>query len=32
MEQFRDFKRFVDKIDHHGMQAGIVKIVPPKEW
>ncbi|KAI5309328.1 Lysine-specific demethylase 4B, partial [Ascosphaera atra] len=31
MEQFRDFARFVRKIDHYGMQSGIVKIIPPKE-
>ena len=32
MEQFRDFYSYIHKIDHWGMQSGIVKIVPPKEW
>ncbi|KAF2016556.1 hypothetical protein BU24DRAFT_422916 [Aaosphaeria arxii CBS 175.79] len=32
MEQFRDFKRFVDKVDKYGMKSGIVKVIPPKEW
>lgn len=32
MDQFRDFKKFVDKIDKYGMKAGIVKVVPPQEW
>ncbi|KAJ5166878.1 uncharacterized protein N7482_005659 [Penicillium canariense] len=32
MDQFRDFQSFISKIDKYGMQAGIVKVVPPKEW
>ncbi|KAJ5082590.1 hypothetical protein N7532_011633 [Penicillium argentinense] len=32
MDQFRDFQKFINKIDKYGMQAGIVKVVPPKEW
>ncbi|KAM0275009.1 hypothetical protein ACHAQH_007658 [Verticillium albo-atrum] len=32
MHQFKDFKRFMEKIDHYGMQSGIVKIIPPEEW
>ncbi|KAL6702720.1 hypothetical protein ACN47E_001002 [Coniothyrium glycines] len=32
MDQFRNFKRFIDKIDKHGMKSGIVKVIPPKEW
>ena len=32
MEQFRSFKKFVDKIDKYGMKSGIVKVIPPKEW
>ncbi|KAH6608148.1 hypothetical protein Trco_004461, partial [Trichoderma cornu-damae] len=32
MEQFRDFKRFMEKVDSYGMKSGIVKVVPPKEW
>ncbi|KAJ6120583.1 hypothetical protein N7523_004863 [Penicillium sp. IBT 18751x] len=32
MDQFRDFKKFVNRIDNYGMKAGIVKVVPPKEW
>lgn len=32
MDQFKSFSRFVDKINHYGMQSGIIKVVPPKEW
>lgn len=32
MDQFQDFQSFISKIDKYGMQAGIVKVVPPKEW
>ena len=32
MDQFRSFKKFVEKIDKYGMKSGIVKGVPPKEW
>jgi hypothetical protein len=32
MAQFRDFKKYVDKIDKFGMKSGIVKVVAPKEW
>ncbi|KAI5782942.1 JmjC domain, hydroxylase-domain-containing protein, partial [Pyronema domesticum] len=32
MEQFRNFKKFVDNINHYGMESGIVKVIPPKEW
>lgn len=32
MDQFRNFKRFIDKIDKHGMKSGIVKVIPPTEW
>ncbi|KAF2640911.1 hypothetical protein P280DRAFT_543846 [Massarina eburnea CBS 473.64] len=32
MDQFRNFKRFVEKIDKYGMKSGIVKVIPPKEW
>ena len=32
MEQFKSFKKFVDKIDKYGMKSGIVKVIPPKEW
>ncbi|CAZ80461.1 unnamed protein product [Tuber melanosporum] len=32
MDQFRSFKHFVNKINHYGMQSGIVKVIPPKEW
>lgn len=32
MDQFRDFKKFVDKIDKYGMKSGIVKVVAPQEW
>ena len=32
MDQFRSFKKFIEKINHYGMKSGIVKVVPPKEW
>jgi len=32
MDQFRDFEKFIERIDKYGMQSGIVKVVPPKEW
>ncbi|KAJ4289822.1 hypothetical protein N0V90_011153 [Kalmusia sp. IMI 367209] len=32
MDQFRNFRRFIDKIDKHGMKSGIVKVIPPAEW
>lgn len=32
MNQFRSFKEFIQKIDKYGMKAGIVKVIPPKEW
>ncbi|USW53119.1 Putative Zinc finger, PHD-type, JmjC domain, JmjN domain, Zinc finger, RING/FYVE/PHD-type [Septoria linicola] len=32
MDQFRDFQKYIDKIDKYGMKSGIVKVIPPKEW
>ncbi|KAM7219772.1 hypothetical protein V8F06_004806 [Rhypophila decipiens] len=32
MKEFKDFKRFMEKVDSYGMKSGIIKIVPPKEW
>ncbi|KAK3672850.1 hypothetical protein LTR78_007203 [Recurvomyces mirabilis] len=32
MDQFRDFKKFCDKIDKYGMKSGIVKVIPPPGW
>jgi len=32
MDQFRSFKKFMEKIDKYGMKSGIVKVVPPQEW
>ncbi len=32
MDQFRSFKKFVEKIDKYGMKSGIVKVIPPPEW
>ncbi|CAH6722500.1 DNA damage-responsive transcriptional repressor Rph1p [[Candida] jaroonii] len=32
MEQFEDFYKFNKAINKYGMQSGIVKIIPPKEW
>ncbi|PVH98738.1 hypothetical protein DM02DRAFT_657064 [Periconia macrospinosa] len=32
MDQFRNFQRFIEKVDKYGMKSGIVKVIPPKEW
>ncbi|KAF2672295.1 hypothetical protein BT63DRAFT_452799 [Microthyrium microscopicum] len=32
MRQFRDFEKFIDKVNKYGMKSGIVKVIPPKEW
>ena len=32
MQQFQDFYAFCQAVDSWGMQYGIVKVVPPKEW
>ncbi|KAK5676819.1 hypothetical protein LTS10_010583 [Elasticomyces elasticus] len=32
MDQFRDFKRFIEKVNKYGMKSGIAKVIPPKEW
>ncbi len=32
VDQFRSFKKFIDRIDKYGMKSGIVKVIPPKEW
>ncbi|KAK7920649.1 hypothetical protein PG985_008671 [Apiospora marii] len=32
MYQFKDFKKFMTKIDSYGMRSGIVKVIPPEEW
>ncbi|KAI0025710.1 hypothetical protein F4780DRAFT_719622 [Xylariomycetidae sp. FL0641] len=32
MFQFKDFKKFMEKIDCYGMKSGIVKVIPPQEW
>ncbi|KAF9565311.1 hypothetical protein EC968_004173 [Mortierella alpina] len=32
MDQFKDFPTFVESIVSYGREAGLVKIIPPKEW
>lgn len=32
MEEFKDFKSFIESIDKYGKESGIVKVIPPKEW
>ncbi|KAI0967961.1 hypothetical protein F4678DRAFT_444109 [Xylaria arbuscula] len=32
MSQFKDFKKFMEKVDSYGMKSGIVKIIPPQAW
>ncbi|EXX75202.1 Rph1p [Rhizophagus irregularis DAOM 197198w] len=31
-EQFKDFKAFIMAVRPYGMNSGIVKVIPPKEW
>jgi len=32
MDQFANFEKFITRINQYGMQAGIVKVIPPPEW
>jgi hypothetical protein len=32
MEEFKDFKLFMTSVEEYGKVAGIIKVVPPKEW
>ncbi|KAI1634587.1 hypothetical protein F4809DRAFT_643327 [Biscogniauxia mediterranea] len=32
MHQFKDFKKFMEKVDCYGMKSGIIKIIAPQEW
>jgi jmjN domain len=32
MDQFRDFEKFINRINEYGMKTGIVKVIPPPEW
>ncbi|KAF9583734.1 hypothetical protein BGW38_008711 [Lunasporangiospora selenospora] len=32
MAQFKDFSTFVESIASYGHKAGLVKVIPPKEW
>ncbi|CAO3594056.1 unnamed protein product [Absidia cylindrospora] len=32
MAEFEDFYAFMEAIDSYGKEAGIVKVIPPKEW
>ncbi|KAI8142351.1 JmjC domain, hydroxylase-domain-containing protein [Fennellomyces sp. T-0311] len=32
MDEFKDFKTFMEAIDPYGRHSGIVKVIPPKEW
>lgn len=32
MEQFKDFKKFMNAIDSYGKISGLVKVIPPSEW
>ncbi|KAK6464176.1 JmjC domain, hydroxylase-domain-containing protein [Scheffersomyces coipomensis] len=32
MKQFEDFYKFNKAINRYGMESGIVKVVPPREW
>lgn len=32
MAEFKDFAKFIRDIEPYGMETGIAKVVPPKEW
>ncbi|KAF9381046.1 hypothetical protein CPC16_010041 [Podila verticillata] len=32
LDQFRDFSTFVESIASYGRKAGLVKVIPPKDW
>ncbi|KAL0579727.1 hypothetical protein V5O48_002291 [Marasmius crinis-equi] len=32
MEEFRDFEAYMLRVERWGMNSGIVKVIPPKEW
>jgi len=32
MDQFRDFEKFINRVNYYGMKTGIVKVIPPAEW
>jgi hypothetical protein len=32
MDQFQDFQSFVNRVEKYGMQSGVIKVIPPKEW
>ncbi|KAL9110937.1 MAG: hypothetical protein Q9227_004552 [Pyrenula ochraceoflavens] len=32
MDQFADFEKFMNAINHYGMQSGIVLVDPPQDW
>ncbi|PHH59287.1 hypothetical protein CDD81_3411 [Ophiocordyceps australis] len=32
LDQFKDFQRFMTKVDSYGMKSGIIKIIPPRQW
>lgn len=31
-DQFKDFTVYMNRINHYGMQSGIVKVIPPEGW
>lgn len=31
-EEFKDFEKYMKAINKYGMQSGVVKVMPPKEW
>ncbi|KAF4628181.1 hypothetical protein G7Y89_g9973 [Cudoniella acicularis] len=32
MDQFKDFTKFMVKVNSYGMRSGIIKVIPPAEW
>lgn len=32
MNEFKNFKAFMESVEEYGKKAGIIKVVPPKEW
>ncbi|KAI7888964.1 JmjC domain, hydroxylase-domain-containing protein [Mucor mucedo] len=31
-EEFKDFKSFMTSVEEYGKKAGVIKVIPPKEW
>jgi hypothetical protein len=32
LDEFKDFKLFMESVEEYGKKSGIIKVIPPKEW